>query len=314
MSKSRLWPGVIAVLLILVAAAAWFEPTRVVRGWLAGQAFFQGRPTAYWSRSLRTDDPQGRQKTLASLKAGGAEATPVLIELLGETAPPAEEAVEVRWTAADLLGQEGKAGAPAVGALTRAIRDPDPHVRSVAARALGQIGPEAREAVPGLIELLSGEERLDALKALAGLRAEALPAVEPVKTLLKDPSDRVRWQAARVLGKIGPAAAPASPSLIEALKDEDDEVREHAAEALGEIGPTAPNVDQTVTALAAVLKDPKSNVRRDAVRSLGQLGKAALPALSEVKKLVQDPAQPVRDAAARSVRLITGAESTKKDA
>ena len=42
-----------ALALLLVAAAAlWLEPTGVVRGWLRGEAFYQGRPTSYWSREL----------------------------------------------------------------------------------------------------------------------------------------------------------------------------------------------------------------------------------------------------------------------
>jgi hypothetical protein len=37
----------------LACAAAWFEPTGVVRGWVRGEAFYHGRPTNYWSRELR---------------------------------------------------------------------------------------------------------------------------------------------------------------------------------------------------------------------------------------------------------------------
>jgi hypothetical protein len=42
-----------SLLLVIVAAfAVWLEPTRVVWGWLRGEAFYQGRPTSYWSREL----------------------------------------------------------------------------------------------------------------------------------------------------------------------------------------------------------------------------------------------------------------------
>ena len=311
MLKTRLWL-VLVSLVALLAMLAWFEPTRIVRGWLAREAFYQGRPTSYWNKALRNEDPQARQNTLTELKKGGAEATPVLIELLVETTPPAEEAIEVRWTAGDLLGQQGKEGAPAVPALAGALKDPDPHVRSVAAKSLGLIGPAAKAAVPQLKERLTTEDRLDAMKALANFGSEALPALESLTALLKDSDDKVRWQAARILGKIGPTAAPAVPALLAALKDEDDEVREHAAEALGDIGPNVPNANQVVTALAETLKDPKSNVRRDAVRSLGQLGPVARPALPEVKKLTTDKEQRVRDAAAKSVRQIDIPDEAKK--
>jgi hypothetical protein len=44
----------------LAAALLWFEPTGVVRGWLRGEAFYDGRPTSYWSRELQTWRQEGR--------------------------------------------------------------------------------------------------------------------------------------------------------------------------------------------------------------------------------------------------------------
>ena len=38
--------------LVVLGLGAWFEPTCVVKGWLRGEAFYQGRPTSYWSREL----------------------------------------------------------------------------------------------------------------------------------------------------------------------------------------------------------------------------------------------------------------------
>ncbi len=51
MSKRRLirWSLILA---ILAAFAVWLEPTRVVWGWLRGEAFYQGRPTSWWEREL----------------------------------------------------------------------------------------------------------------------------------------------------------------------------------------------------------------------------------------------------------------------
>jgi hypothetical protein len=47
MSKRRLirWSLILA---ILAAFVVWLEPTRVVWGWVRGEAFYQGRPTSYW--------------------------------------------------------------------------------------------------------------------------------------------------------------------------------------------------------------------------------------------------------------------------
>src|SRR5262245_58328956 len=42
-----------SLLLVLLAAfAVWLEPTRVVWGWLRGEASYQGRPTSYWRSEL----------------------------------------------------------------------------------------------------------------------------------------------------------------------------------------------------------------------------------------------------------------------
>src|SRR5262245_39883436 len=55
MTKRRLlrWS---LVLVILAAFAAWLEPTRVVRGWPRGEAFYHGRPTSYWEGTLANWD------------------------------------------------------------------------------------------------------------------------------------------------------------------------------------------------------------------------------------------------------------------
>jgi len=51
MAKRRLirWSLILA---ILAAFAVWLEPTRVIWGWLRGEAFYQGRPTSYWASEI----------------------------------------------------------------------------------------------------------------------------------------------------------------------------------------------------------------------------------------------------------------------
>jgi hypothetical protein len=38
-----------------VALAVYFEPSHCVRGWLWGEAFFDGRPTSYWRCVVESD-------------------------------------------------------------------------------------------------------------------------------------------------------------------------------------------------------------------------------------------------------------------
>ena len=53
MTKRRLlcWS---LLLVTLAAFAVWLEPTRVVWGWLRGDAFYDGRPTRWWRGQLPT--------------------------------------------------------------------------------------------------------------------------------------------------------------------------------------------------------------------------------------------------------------------
>jgi hypothetical protein len=51
--KRRTWFLLIA--LIGVALAVYFEPTHCVRGWLWGEAFYDGRPTSYWRGVVERD-------------------------------------------------------------------------------------------------------------------------------------------------------------------------------------------------------------------------------------------------------------------
>jgi hypothetical protein len=50
----RKWTILLLALLLLLLLAAWFEPTHCVRGWLRGEAFYQGRPTSFWALECRS--------------------------------------------------------------------------------------------------------------------------------------------------------------------------------------------------------------------------------------------------------------------
>ena len=52
------WPHLLiaAAEALLVLTAVYFEPTHCVRGWLWGEAFFEGRPTSYWADEIERWD------------------------------------------------------------------------------------------------------------------------------------------------------------------------------------------------------------------------------------------------------------------
>src|SRR6516164_8356433 len=95
----------IMILVALVAAAVFLDPSRTVLGWLNGEPFYQGRPASAWRKALLDDAPAARTNTTKTLADGKAKAVPVLILLLDPT--KSKNSGEVRWTAADILGQIG---------------------------------------------------------------------------------------------------------------------------------------------------------------------------------------------------------------
>jgi hypothetical protein len=53
LKRKRTW--ILLVLLLTVGIGVYFEPTYCVRGWLHGEAFFEGRPTSYWRTVVERD-------------------------------------------------------------------------------------------------------------------------------------------------------------------------------------------------------------------------------------------------------------------
>jgi hypothetical protein len=157
--KKRLLIG-LGIFLVLAVAAVLLDPTRVILGLLRNESFYDNRPTGYWSRQLRDRAPGVQTNAKQELADGGAEAVPVLIELLQEDPDQGGRSAEVRAAAAVVLGQVGPEAKAAVPALTDALKDRDSLVRSMAADALDRIGPDAKPAVPTLVAMLRTDDIL----------------------------------------------------------------------------------------------------------------------------------------------------------
>jgi hypothetical protein len=172
MRKGRFWLCLGVVLAGAAALAALLEPTRVVRGYLAGEVFHRGRPTSYWREVLRE---HGRQ--------GGI---------------PPETARQFR---------DGYAAFPVLSACAR---DPDPHVRWPAIGLIGQSGARTEQALAALVEALGDESvevRLKALEALGGWGRMARPAVPVIAGRLTDPEPQVAFVADLALWEVDEPAA-----------------------------------------------------------------------------------------------------------
>ena len=110
-----------------------------------------------------------------------------------------DAALEIRISAAHVIGDMGAAAVAAGPDLGEVLKDPEPEVRAAASEALWRIGPAV---VPTLLEAL------------------------------RDPEVETRNAAIDALWKIGPAAVP---SLIEVLTDHQADVRKSAADALSKV-------------------------------------------------------------------------------
>jgi HEAT repeat protein len=106
-----------------------------------------GKTTAQLIDVFRGTDYDAMDGAIAALVAQGAAAVPALSKALADPKPM------VRSQSAAALGKIGKPSAPAIAALTKLLTDPDNDNRWNAANALGGIGPAAKSALPALKQL-----------------------------------------------------------------------------------------------------------------------------------------------------------------
>lgn len=116
---------------------------------------------------------------------------------------------EVRSVAACCLAHyEASDKLQVIGAVQKAINDPNPEVSKAAIQALRPLGPDiASAAVPAIIKVLKGPPSVqqEAIKALAWFGSEATEAIPSLIRLIhEDPADPVRIDAGRALMAIDP--------------------------------------------------------------------------------------------------------------
>jgi HEAT repeat protein len=217
---------------------------------------------------------------------------------------------EVRRSAAKDLSELGKEAAPAVQALTTALKDSDRFVRRFAAQALGNIGPEAKSAVNGLAVLLNDDResvREAAVKALANMGTAAVGALSKA---VKTGSSDVRTLAVPALGKLGPEALPALIGVIKDVKI-DASLRRKAVEVVLPMGKEA---HSAVPALAAAVKSGKATgrdagiFRIDAVNALSTLAtkddSAAITVLDNIVKDEKQRNKQLKNACSKALQQI----------
>lgn len=154
------------------------------------------------------------------------------------------------------------------------------------------------------------QQRSETYQQLRALDAAAVPALSHG---LADADARVRRGVALYLewagGNYGRIAArpldlrPYLSPLAAALRDSDQRVKELSAEAIGLIGPAA---SIAVPDLVRMLEDPAEGLRNTACVGLAGIGPPAKGALPALRKALADPSKDVRQFAQHAIDKIEG--------
>jgi len=168
-------------------------------------------------------------------------------------------------------------GPRAVPTLVAMLRDPDPGERNVAMWAFLVVGPAPKEALPELIRLSVKDDNPD-LRTMAELTAAPWLVHAPASDTL--------------------------PALLAALHDPDADLRRAAAHWIALVvrrraGTVDPNLAaQIASPLARVLRDVDVQRRREIIATLGAIGPPARAAIPELRRLIRDDPQTMREAEA----------------
>jgi hypothetical protein len=153
MKRRRVWLWLATFVLGAAVLVALLEPTRTVRGLLAGEPFYRGRPAGYWREVLREC---GRNGGIPLGTARQFHSTRDTLPVLRVCARDPDR--NVRWPAVALLGQSDHPTQPAQEVLVEALEDEDKEVRLQAIRGLAQWGRMSRPVIPALTLRLQDPE------------------------------------------------------------------------------------------------------------------------------------------------------------
>ncbi len=177
-----------------------------------------------------------------------------------------------RSRAAWKLGETGMKRTPeVVPALTGALKDPCPQVRTNAAGALSRIGEDARPAKSALRRVLDdtyGPAVLNAALALRHLKVPDQELIPAVRKVLHDEKGTVRVDAVQLLRAMGVSKQEVIPVLASVLSDPDPKAR---IKALGVLNSMKLKLMPKKIAVPVIklLKDSDEEVRWQAALFLG---------------------------------------------
>jgi hypothetical protein len=138
---------------------------------------YEGKPVSEWMKTLKGEDPAGKFAAIHAVGKIGPEAKeaiPVLIETIREVRNRDKRILVACNNALLAMGKE------IVPSMISLLKDDEWEMRRGAAWILGKVGPDAKDAVPALTEALHDPnpavrtKAADALKKIKGGNAESV--------------------------------------------------------------------------------------------------------------------------------------------
>jgi HEAT repeat protein len=257
--KRWLLGTVVTLLCMLVVALAFPATVYIPVGLVRREAFYEGKPTNYWSRAFKQESFLGH-------------------------APPS----------GDIGNTLRNGGVTAVPVLRQLATSPDENVRAEALRVLTFIGPEAKSATPELVAAMKTETNSSRfmLACEALTKADPSAAAETLGEVLRDKTNEGRrsWALTELL-HMAPQGREALPAVKGIFSDPHEEVvlRVQAIRILWRLDEPS---DPLREALVAVVTADRSPAGIQALEALGEMGPTAKPALAELLKLLNNPRLP----------------------
>jgi hypothetical protein len=234
---------------------------------------------------LAADDPQLRLAAALAWQRSGRPTLPAPAVVPWLTDPR----VTIRLGALEAL--PASAEVPPAGARAVAELLPDPRFTQSVVACLTRLGLRAvgaTEVLLGQLTTVDSPLATNVIQALGAMGSAGLPASDAlVAFALAHPEHVHPWTCGQALARIAPARA--LPRLLEAWREEwarDGDVQGPAVTTLVGMGSaTAGELGFVVN----LLSHDVVRVRQEALRVLAAMGSAALPALPQVLRLLDDP-------------------------
>ena len=226
---------------------------------------------------------------LATLGPKAAPAVPALLKALADRVP--KDKLDLDDFAFAVLNAVAAVGESAVPAVTKSLADPSPVARFLGAYMLGEIGPPAKDAAPALEKLLAdptGQIVQEAARALVVVTGSTEKVSGLIEGAIKSADPDNRGAAVACIARMGPAGKPFTESALPLLADPNAKVRAAALDYVATLD--AATAKPAVPTVAKLLSDEDADTRLQAAKVLRTLGRAAAPAADALAKAVASDA------------------------